>query len=123
MTNENTTKVKQISELREVLRRECTNQVARAAEAALATRFEPRWTYRIRLLQAVIAAAPDLSERVLFNAWKTDPQLASFATQIHHGICDMRLWRLTDTVNKWANDEVMNQEEHRAWSEQISNHA
>jgi hypothetical protein len=118
MTIDNETKVKPLSELRETIRYECLAQIDHASKAALAVPSEPRWTYRLRVMQAVIEASPDLSEQQIFSAWKDDPQLAPYARIVHSTLCNARFSRLAGSIDQWLNEETRKNEAHLAWIEQ-----
>jgi hypothetical protein len=115
MTTNNDTKVTTVTETCNSIRHECGDQIAKATEAALAVPPDPRWTYRTRLLQAVVAAGPDLSEHQLYSAWRTDETLEPLTAVMHHALCAMRFWRLTDAINQWAADEGAKEATHQTW--------
>jgi hypothetical protein len=117
MTKYDDVKVKPISELRDAIRRECIEQIGRASKAATAVPAEPKWTYKLRLVRAIIEAAPDLSERQIYSAWKDDRELSRFATIVHNLLCDTRFGRLAGAINQYLNDEATKEEEHRSWIE------
>jgi hypothetical protein len=84
-----------LEELRAGMRSVYREQVTRAAAAARAVPVMPNATYRRRLLSALTEAAPDCSEKDLFQAWRDTPEMARFVTILHTALCTIPLSRLS----------------------------
>jgi hypothetical protein len=95
-----------VTELRDGLREQYLEQVERASKAALAVPSDPRWSYRLRLMKAIVAAAPDLSERQLHAATRNDFELSRKVNVLHNFLVDIRLGKLAETVEQCAQDEA-----------------
>jgi hypothetical protein len=83
-----------LTELRTAMRSVYREQIDRAATAAKATPVTPTSTYRRRLLDALTDAAPDASEKDLFQAWRDTPEMARYVNILHTLLCTVPLSRL-----------------------------
>jgi hypothetical protein len=93
-----------LEELRTVIRDACREQVNRAAVAVMAVPAVPKWTYRRRLMSALTEAAPSLTEKDFFQAWRDDPNLSRVVTILHTTLCNTPLSRVSIRYDDEAHD-------------------
>lgn len=92
-------------EKRDRIRRIHSQQLDRAAQAALAVPAMPRATYKLRLALAVAEAARGMTERDLYTVWKDDPDLMPIARTMHNILCDARLEQVASIVNQTLQEQ------------------